>query len=672
MPTSLNRIISSLMFVLMLAPLQAWAQTDSLYLEGTTLTARRAQAVAVPSAGNVVVDVSKVKTLPSLFGSADPVTFAHYLPSMTAQTELETGLHIQGNDHSHNMVSSGGVPIYGATHLLGLFSVFNPSHFGKMDYSTANPTRNRIGGVLDMRLPLNPVKKFSAELSAGLMAGQATFSLPVGSRASVTASARRSYLNLLYGSFLSFGTERTSLQYGFSDLNVTGIWAPSAKDRLWLDVYWGNDGVDGDMGLYSAIINMRWGNLMAALHWEHSFGDSRLRQSVYLSDYSSRLGVEWTQMNADVPSWIRTCGYRATWDGYGFSLAAESAFHTALPQSPTVGGSYNNYSTLPEVQQAWENTLAARYSHSWGAFSLNAGLKGSLYRSPENSWFGALDPDMELQWNLYRGGILSARVGAQHQYLFQTGMTDIGLPVEFWFLAGKYAAPQSSLGGSLAYSLDFMEGMYSLSAECYYKLLSNQIEYKSNLMELASTLYSMDAVLLHGNGRAFGVNLSLSKVSGKLTGWISYAWGRSLRSFDNPDYPDEYPAGFERIHELDAVVSYNLGRWTLGATCLLASGVPFTAPEYLYYLSGRVLAQFGPHNGARMSPYFRTDVSATYLFRRGLGRESGLTLSVYNITGNDNEAYYRFYVSSSKQTFSYGGVQLNIKYMPSISYFCKF
>ena len=137
----------------MLSASGASAQTDSLYLNPTTLTAHRKEAVAIGSISGVTMDVQALKTLPSILGSTDPIAFAQYLPSMSSRTELEAGIQIQGNDHPHNVVSSGGVPIYGASHLLGLFSVFNPDHYSTMHYGTTAPSFNRLGGIMDMPLP---------------------------------------------------------------------------------------------------------------------------------------------------------------------------------------------------------------------------------------------------------------------------------------------------------------------------------------------------------------------------------------------------------------------------------------------------------------------------------------------------------------------------------------
>ena len=661
-----KRIQTVIWSVLMLSGVGAKAQTDSLYLDATTITARKNTSVVAITSKGVTLDVEKIQYMPSLFGNGDPLGFAHYLPSMTAQAELENGLYIQGSEHSHNIVSSGGVPIYGAAHLLGIFSVFNPSHYRKMNYSTWAPGVNRLGGSIDMPLPDSLRTVTSGEISAGLMSAQGTLRVPLGKKAWAGVSARRSYMNLLYGRFLTLNDESgdnegTKIRYGFTDLNLTVMWEPSARDRVWLDAYWGNDAMDGGESTYSVDADAQWQNGMAALHWKHG----ALEQTAYWTGYGLDFNADWAGVRASLPSWLHTAGYRAQLGVGDFRFGVESALHHAQPQNPSVGGAYNVDIEPEPEQRALENTLNVHWAHDWEHLQLEAGLKGSLYLSPEKEWFHGVDPYCSVGWNMYRGGVLTARFQMQHQYLFRTGITDMAMPTEFWLLAGRYTKPQTANSVSLSYRLPFGEGAWTLETEAYYRLLDGQIEYKGNLMDFVNGSYSLEDQLLKGSGRAYGVNFQLSRHSGAFTGWIAYAYGRSLRTFGGV----EYPSAHERLHEMDAVLSWDLGRWTVGLTSILATGLPFTATEHLYLMGQKIIAWYGPHNGKRMKTYFRTDLSVNYWIKP---QRSGLNFSVYNVSGVPNEMYYHIWLNYEDREVSYGSVKMNLRFMPTVSYFCKF
>lgn len=651
--------------VLMLLPAGAAAQTDSLLIDSTTVTAVRPTAAVVPGAQITRIDLRQVQSLPSILGSADPLAYAHYLPSMSAQSELDAGIHIQGNDSQHNMVSSGGVPIFGASHLLGLFSVFNPSHYERMDYRTSAPTLNRLGGSIDMALPKileESGKIVRGSFRAGLLAAEGSLTVPLGSKAGVKASARRTYMNLLYGDFLTF--DGVGIKYGFTDLNLTARYRPTRDDDIYADLYWGRDDLSGGAGAFSADVDCWWSNTLAAVHWKHK----NLKQKLYYSSYTLNANALWSDIHASLPSRIQTSGYRADLSLGAFAAGLESALYNVQPQSPDMGGNSLSYDSMKEpAQKGWENTVYGRYKQLWGPFSLEAGLKGSLFLNPEGKWNAGLDPDLVLGWNFYHLGRLSLRAGTQHQYIVRTGLSDSGLPLEFWILSGKYSMPQTSAGAGLSYMLDL--GEYTFGADAYLRTMKNQVEYQGSMMDFATGMYSLERALLSGRGRAYGINLSLNKVAGNLTGWIAYAWGRSLRTFQGME---ECPASHERIHELDAVLTYKLGRWDFGATLVAASGTPFTRPEYLFLMGQRVATWWGPHNGSRLAPYFRADLSANYFFHREPRREDGICLSVYNVTGADNQLYWHLNLDREAESFKYCPVSAGIKFMPSLTYFYKF
>ena len=646
-----------------------WAQTDSVYthLDSTILVAEKRTSPLSVSGATMSLDLEGLRTVPTLMGNADPIGILRYMPSVSTRTELDAGLHVQGNDHSHNLVSSGGVPLYGVSHLLGLFSVFIPSHYQSMEYEASTVSANRLGAWIDMPLPPEPEKGWGVDFSLGLISTEGTLRAPLGRQASVAVSGRFSYPDVLFGPYLR--VDAYPIEYGFSDLGLSAVWRPSAKDRVWLDSYAGWDSFNGLSSAYAVDSGMSWWNRMAALHWAHDGEDSVLEQSAYWTGYGFGLTVQWSDFSGTMPSWIHTAGYRGEWRTGPWTAGWEVARHRVQPQNPVVTDRQDGIVSTP-VQTGWENTLRLRYQKTVGSWRLGGGIKGILYRAPDGKWYPCLDPDILVETDFYRYGRLGFRAGYRHQVLFQTGITDLGLPCEFWFLAGPYGRPQTSLGLSMDYRVLFAGGRYLLTSQLYARCLGSQLEYVGNLLDFVNADYSLDQSLLTGSGRAYGASLFLQKVSGALTGWLSYSFGRSLRKYDDPAYPDWTPASFERIHELDAVLSYRTGRWSFGIAAVAASGTPYTPPEALYFLSNHILVQYGPHNSRRLAPYLRTDLSVNYYFHHRGKWESGLDLTFYNAGGRRNEMSFRL-TFLEDGSFSYRPVHYNIRFLPSLTYFCK-
>lgn len=196
------------------------------------------------------------------------------------------------------------------------------------------------------------------------------------------------------------------------------------------------------------------------------------------------------------------------------------------------------------------------------------------------------------------------------------------------------------------------------------------MEYRGDILEFVNSSYDLDNAILLGKGRNFGVNILLHKQSGRLTGWIGYAFGRSLRRFENPDYPDEYPSGHERLHEANLVFSWSGRKWDAGGSFVAATGTPFTAPDSFYLIGNRIVCHYSDHNGSRLRPYLRADLSGNYYFRKDGRRTFGINLSVYNATARKNDLYYRLAVRSG--TFSYQPFVLNLSILPSVGVFYRF
>ena len=124
----------------------------SVSLDSVVVSARRnTSGMAQRADGMLVWKMQNLLDMPKILGNADPIHFAQMLPGIQTNTEFRCGINIEGCDNTHNVVEIGGVPVYNVSHLLGLFSVFNASHYQTMNVaktplSAANAAR--IGGTL--------------------------------------------------------------------------------------------------------------------------------------------------------------------------------------------------------------------------------------------------------------------------------------------------------------------------------------------------------------------------------------------------------------------------------------------------------------------------------------------------------------------------------------------
>ena len=641
-----------------------------MHLDSTTVVSEKHTSTFRQTSDHLMkIDMNLMQNLPKILGNTDPLHFIKLLPGVQTNSEHDAGIHIQGCDAAHNEMSVAGVPLFGVNHMLGLFSIFNPEHYPQMSFSHSS-TSNRLGGMLRMELPDTLKNKVEGSVSLGIMSSQGTVGVRLNDRSNLKVSARRSYLNLLYGRWLTLND--SPLKYGFGDYNLTYIWDSGKGDRVWVDGYFGRDRVAMDERSYDLGVAIEWGNYMGALHWRHRADRMTHIHTVFSSGYNSDAYVSQSDASVLLPTFINAFGYKGSLSFGGLSGRWDATYYRVMPQSPQVEGLFNDSISQTQLQNAFEATLAADYNYEFAYdWKFKAGLKGNLYYNPEFDLTGGLAPDLTLAYNARRLGKLELNYNWKQQNLFQTGLSNVGFPIEFWFLAGKYSSPQYSQNISLSYDLKFSREMFLFSCSLYYKTLYNQVEYKGDLFDLFLEQYDLENYLLKGRGWNYGLNMMLHKQSGKVTGWITYSFGRALRKFDNPDYPGVYPANHERIHELNAVCSYKYKRWDFAGTFVCASGLPFTAPSSYYISSGKIVANYAEHNACRMRPYIRLDLSATMAIKKDERQENGINVSIYNVLARRNDVMYRLHINEDNE-FGYRRMSFGLCLVPSISYYHKF
>ena len=663
--------------------------TDTLNhygLQAVEIRGKRLRSQLREIEGTSIISMSLMDEMPHILGNADPLHYAQLLPGVQTNSEYDAGLHIQGCDNSHNYVSLGGAPVYNAAHLLGFFSIFNAGHFTEMSLlkspvSASFP--NRLGGRVDMLTPTWLAAEDSlwtgavhGELSVGPMSSQGTLRLPVGKRSLLLLSARAAYLNLLYSKWLE--VDGDEVKYDFSDYNLSYITQLDDANVLKIEGYWGYDNMKIGQASYGLQGKLKWDNTMAALHWYSRSKDGLneggkdwlMEQMVYYSRYANRLNVGEYSFQVGMRSFIFDLGYKGNFSWGRWRMGAEVVRHQLLPQDIGITGNLANYQTDAHHQLATEASVYLQYCQPLGEnLLMELGARVSGYHCQKS--FYRVMPHLKFNYDLSPSAKLNLNLGIRNQYLFQTGFSSAGLPTEFWFAADQNHRPQYACHAALQGEFWFAEKEYRLSVETYYKWLMNQIENNSNMFDILFSSYSFDGSLLHGKGYNYGLNLLLEKRRGKLTGWLSGSLGRAMRKFDGEQYQGWFPAGHERIYELNAVATYRINRRvSLGSTYVLASGTPYTKVNYAYLMSGNLVTEYGPHNGSRVKPYMRLDLSVSYDFATKGSVRSGINFSLYNVTMHGNDLFYRIKVYDNH--VRYNAFKFLMPIMPSINYYCKF
>lgn len=652
---------------------------DSLrhdHMREVEVRARAARMLETGEGGRQYWRMESLSGLPHVLGSSDPLRALQLLPGVSTNNDYSSGIRIQGCDASLNLLELDGAPVFNASHLLGLFSTFNASHFRGMSlvknrHGADFP--NRLGGRLSFHPLDSLVRRVHQDATFSFMESEGTLALPAGRGSTLYLSGRGSYLDLLYGPLLKF--DGLELGYGLQDYNLTWVCHPGERDRLRLSLYHGLDRMQLRQEGFGNTSHMDWHNSTAALHWEHHAPRAIVRQQATFSHYGCMLDMGLNALDFAWETGILQAGYaaRAEWTGgrTTWSAGAEYHYYRVRPMAFRTDGSFLQSSTPARREEGHEADAYVqahvRLARRWQA---DAGLRLSGFRSRGRNFFLPA-PRLGLAFAPSASQRLSLHYGLYGQFLHQVPLSSGGLPVDYWTLSSSVLKPGRAHSVALSYGVEWLDGMLEAEAETYYKHLAHQYEHSGAITELFTGTYDMGRNLMHGRGRNYGLNLMLKKNRGRLTGWIGYALSRSERRFTATGSDGWTASSFDRLHDLTAVAQYRFNRhWSLGGDFVYASGTPYTPTTALYVINNNLVSQYGKHNGAHLPATHRLDLSLTYRFAPRRGAAHSLNLSVYNLYAHRNVLFR--YMGFEGESFGLKSVYSLCRMLPSVGYNIKF
>lgn len=664
---------------LMLSPEIIFATTDSLRnnkIKEVEITASSPVVFSGQKEGRIYWKMESLENLPHLLGSADPLRFLQLLPGISTNNDYSSGIHIQGCASSHSLLELDGAPVFNSSHLLGLFSIFTPSHFRGMTLVKnrhSSSFDNRLGGYLNFS-PIDSISKdVHVNATVSFMESEGTLTLPVGKKSTLYISGRGSYLNLLYGDLLEM--EDMKLKYGLQDYNATYVIRPSESDKIQLSFYHGRDKLDLWQEEFQSDGNLEWNNTVASLNWQRYTGKLMSKQTAYFSKYHNTLDMGLSSIKLDLGSGITQSGYKSnlTWTKgvINWDAGLAYAYYHMTPLKFNAEGSYLNNQTPDYQEDAHE--LSA-YAHARLPFlkkwSVDAGIRTSLFHSHRKT-FAGIDPRLTFTYRINRLHQLSLHYGIYHQYLHQVSLSNGGFPVDYWIASSRDIHPEKAHSTVMGYHFESPSKTYEFTAEIYYKWLSQQTEYYGSVFDLFTTSYDMKSTLMHGKGRNYGIDFMFKCNKGPVTGWISYTLSRSKRQFLDLSPHEWFNSIFDRRHDLSLVANYKINaHWSLGGDFVYASGTPYTQAKNIYILNNNLINEYGKHNGAHLPATHRMDVSATYHFTPRKHVEQSLNISIFNLYAHRNVLFR--YMGYKKDYYGYKSVYSLCRLLPSLGYSLKF
>ena len=647
--------------------------------------------------GVIKLDPKAIESIPVLFGEKDILKTLQLTPGVKSAEERERGFFVCGGGADQNLILLDEAPVYNASHLLGFFSVFNSDALKDVTlYKGDIPAEfgGRASSVLDVKMKDGNNKYYTASGGIGLISSRLTVEGPiVKDKGSFIISGRRTYADLFLK--LSKDSIRKSSKLYFYDLNLKANYQITKKDRIFLSGYFGRDvlGVGSTFGF-------NWGNVTSTVRWNHIINAKLFSNtSLIYSNYDYKIKVGFDNQSFQIKSSIRDYDLKQDFSWFangnnavkfGFNVMHHTFRPTVFSGTGinTDDSLKNRYALEGGVYVQNEQTISSVFSIKYGlrysmfdyigpGTAYTYDTKGNLiskkqYANGETiKTYGGLEPRISAKYQLNDVSSVKASYNRNMQYLHLLSNATTSSPTDIWVPSSNNVKPQIANQVALGYFRNFKDNVYEFSIETYYKTLQNQIDYKNGANLFLNT--DVEAELEYGKGRAYGAEFYLHKQSGRLTGWISYTWSRSLREFKNINDGKEYPAKQDRIHDIAIVGMYDITKkLKVSANWVYNTGSAVTFPSGSYIVDNLKVPYFTERNGYRMPAYHRFDIGVTWYRKKTDRKESSWNFSVYNAYGRKNAWSISFEVDENDPLRVRAQKVYLFSVVPSVTYNFKF
>ena len=645
------------------------------------------------------LQLSELRSAPSLFGEQDIIRQVQLLPGVKQESEASSGFQVRGGTSVQNQVLYDEAPVYNAGHIGGLFSAFNAEAIASATlYKGAAPAQ--MGGassaVLDMTARTGNRQRWKGMASIGLLSAKGAIEGPIKKdKGAILVCARRSYMDVFLKQTKDF---RDNTMY-FYDINAKADYNLSARDRMQLSFF-----TSRDRTAVKDMADLRWSNLTASLRWTHQMGGGETHgveggpysQTTLLhSYYKNNNGFDLLGLNFTYSGHIRQTGLH---QNFRLPIGRHTADVGLQALMMSVKSAEWQQINLHEREQRrafdgslWVNDVIS-IAPQW---QLSAGIRMNVFSALGGSPFYELDadgnitrimkpksseavktyvtPEPRLSLTYRPSPTVSVKAGYSHtsQNIHALRNMSTATPFDRYTMSSNIARPEKAHQLSAGVFAMSPTGSFDISLEGYYRKVSDVLDYRDG--KSFSSEIEIERLVLSGEGRSYGMELCLRKNSGRLTGWLAYTLAWSETRIDGVNQGRWYWASNDRRHDIDIVTAYKLSdRWMLNATWTYYSGQAFTAPSGKYLVENDWVYYYSERNGYRAPATHRLDVGATHTTRtKKTGTVREWAFGIYNLYNR-----YNPFIISFEDTND-GAWTKAMKYslfgiVPSVSFTVKF
>jgi len=656
-------------------------------LKQVKISAEKRENVKSLEMGVNRLDIKTIKRVPSVFGEPDILRVVLTLPGVQSVGEASTGLNVRGGSADQNLILLNDATIYNPSHFFGFFSAFNPDIVKDVQlYKSTIPEKfgGRLSSVLEVTNREGNKKKFTGSAGIGLITSRLNIEGPIDSnKTSYILGARTTYSNWL---LKLLPQDYKNSRASFTDVNLGISHQFNEKNNIYLSGYFSIDSFK-----LNSDTTYGYSNKNLGLKWKHDFNNKFYSVlSLGTDHYAYHIKSDVNPINA----------YKLNFDIDQVNLKTDFVYNFNNNHIFDFGFSTIRYKLHPgsflpegpqslvapdvvEAEQALESAIYVGDKYDIGNnFSISAGLRYSFYNYLGPQSLNTYAPNLPVtegnitgvtfygknkliktyhgpevrasaRYNFAPDFSVKASYNTLRQYIHLLSNTTAIAPTDIWKLSDPNIKPQFGSQVSLGFYKNFKSQTIETSIEGYYKNLNDFLDYKSGANLVLNNNIETDVIST--NGKAYGIEFFVKKNTGKLNGWMSYAYSRTLLKMDDAkggllvNNGEYYAANYDKPHAFNFTGNYRFKhRYNLSINLTYSTGRPITLPIAKYNYGGSERVYYSERNAYRIPDYFRTDISFNIEGNHKIKQltHNSWTIGIYNLTGRQN-AYSTYFTTEN-------------------------
>jgi hypothetical protein len=643
------------------------------------------KAQRIPTFNTTTLSHVEMINTPSLGAKPDVLKTLQLQPGIMSENEGSSLLLVRGGNPGENLYLLDNVPLIYVNHLGGFMSVFNPDIINDVTlYKGGFPTRygGKLSSIVDITQREGDNSGLKGSYSFGVTDASFTLEGPTKIKnTSFIVTGRKTFIDLLYLLASKLMEGDYNLSYGFHDLNGKFTWKPNEKNNFHLNLYQGDDYLNfWSKSEYQRVtqksrIGNIWGNWMGSVGWNHVisarlFTSSGLSYTRYRLKDINRYSVTDTSgkntYGIKYISSVQDIAFQTEWK---YALMKKWALDYGLQSSFLIHDPNHIFSLENDTQE--KNPVFALESAIYldnklllpGNIEADLGLRCVNYTT-KNYTNTRFEPRVNIDIGITQNHTLNLSYMQVNQFSHLIFTSETFLNNEVWVPADKTIAPGHSEQYSVGWKGYFRDAMFQAGADLYYKELTHLATYKEGYTSLMGDANWRTKVETGGKGTAYGIEFSLRKNYGRLTGCLSYTYSKTTRQYPYINDGNEYVFEYDRPHCGSLGISYQLNdKLTFSAEWVYQTGLPYTpaigrqyTPDLDTYIDGHPYYYealiYGERNSERMQDYHRLDLALQYTrLTKKRKMKSVWSFCIYNVYNRLNPYYYYYNSGSTGEIF---------------------